>query len=282
MDKRRGFTLIELLVVIAIIAILAAILFPVFAQAREQARKTNCLSNAKQTLLAALMYVADYDETLLSPALRYRPPATTPNRPDANKWWGKRWFLWCEAITPYSKNTDLFTCPDKKEAPWQGFAINTASSNDDYPGPPTPPGNWNNGLSGDFERLAPGQSAVLQASVVNPAECIWIYDSPSNAFQSGLNLWVDVKAACDDPANAPDCMGDGDRVNVDGSEEIGQIVMTAGGELDTYPRIANPQRHNRGMSIGWCDGHVKWSKLGGINSKWWSIENVDQIIQAPL
>src|ERR1043165_6386719 len=60
--RKNAFTLIELLVVIAIIAILAAILFPVFAQAREAARKTSCLSNIKQTGLAMLMYVQDYDE----------------------------------------------------------------------------------------------------------------------------------------------------------------------------------------------------------------------------
>src|SRR5438105_4652422 len=62
-SRKSGFTLIELLVVIAIIAILAAILFPVFAQAREKARQTSCLSNNKQYALATLMYVQDYDET---------------------------------------------------------------------------------------------------------------------------------------------------------------------------------------------------------------------------
>ncbi|UCH34100.1 MAG: prepilin-type N-terminal cleavage/methylation domain-containing protein, partial [Armatimonadota bacterium] len=64
MRKNRGFTLIELLVVIAIIAILAAILFPVFARAREAARKATCLSNLKQIALAAIMYAQDYDEVL--------------------------------------------------------------------------------------------------------------------------------------------------------------------------------------------------------------------------
>ena len=66
MRNRKGFTLIELLVVIAIIAILAAILFPVFAQAREQARRSTCLSNLKQNGLAMLMYTSDYDDTLPS------------------------------------------------------------------------------------------------------------------------------------------------------------------------------------------------------------------------
>src|SRR3954470_6189627 len=62
LQRRHGFTLIELLVVIAIIAILAAILFPVFAQARDQARKTTCLSNTKQLGLGVMMYIQDYDE----------------------------------------------------------------------------------------------------------------------------------------------------------------------------------------------------------------------------
>ena len=63
MHRRKGFTLIELLVVIAIIAILAATLFPVFAQARDKARQTTCTSNTKQSALAFMMYINDYDET---------------------------------------------------------------------------------------------------------------------------------------------------------------------------------------------------------------------------
>src|SRR5258708_12714556 len=85
--SRRGFTLIELLVVIAIIAILAAILFPVFAQARESARKISCLSNCKQMGLAAMMYVQDYDEMYPcnswdTPVIGTSAKATrTPNSP---------------------------------------------------------------------------------------------------------------------------------------------------------------------------------------------------------
>jgi prepilin-type N-terminal cleavage/methylation domain-containing protein/prepilin-type processing-associated H-X9-DG protein len=92
---RRGFTLIELLVVIAIIAILAAILFPVFAKAREKARQTSCLSNEKQIALAILMYAQDYDELL----------------PIHCYWTSIGNWPWPVVITPYVKNDQIFMCP---------------------------------------------------------------------------------------------------------------------------------------------------------------------------
>ena len=95
---RRGFTLIELLVVIAIIAILAAILFPVFARAREKARQTSCLSNIKQAGLGILMYAQDYDEMLVRHCYQ---PTGGPNYP------------WQTAIMPYVKNVQMFVCPSK-------------------------------------------------------------------------------------------------------------------------------------------------------------------------
>ena len=102
-SKRSGFTLIELLVVIAIIAILAAILFPVFAQAREKARQTSCLSNEKQIGLAIMMYVQDYDETF---PLAQRTPADgevaaagpTPENGNPNT------VPWQWVVNPYVKN----------------------------------------------------------------------------------------------------------------------------------------------------------------------------------
>jgi len=97
--RRRAFTLIELLVVIAIIAILAAILFPVFAQARAKARQAACLSNTKQLGLALNMYVQDYDETLPAETFDY-------NYVDDTK---GIWYL----ILPYTKNLDIWTCPSR-------------------------------------------------------------------------------------------------------------------------------------------------------------------------
>ena len=104
--RRRGFTLIELLVVIAIIAILAAILFPVFARAREKARQTACLSNVKQIGLALMMYVQDYDETFPGrAATNHYPP------------WDHPWSYWYKIIEPYVKNEQLFVCPSMRRDP---------------------------------------------------------------------------------------------------------------------------------------------------------------------
>lgn len=100
-SARKGFTLIELLVVIAIIAILAAILFPVFAKAREKARQTSCLSNLKQIGLGLLMYAQDYDE---------RFPLFGWN---ADPWTVPTTLYWYDLIYPYVKNTQLYQCPSK-------------------------------------------------------------------------------------------------------------------------------------------------------------------------
>lgn len=101
MNRRQSaFTLIELLVVIAIIAILAAILFPVFAQARESARRTTCLSNVKQMGVAFAMYTQDFDET--TPAVIH----------DNNLAYDPDFWV---ILQPYIKNTDMFYCPDRTE-----------------------------------------------------------------------------------------------------------------------------------------------------------------------
>jgi len=129
MDRKRGFTLIELLVVIAIIAILAAILFPVFAQARAKARQASCLSNVKQLALAYLMYGGDYDQKNPWGQAWYArcvlnnwwqaPEGWTHGIPYSDSWWTADpngpsfgWLLapW-QSIGPYVKNESLFKCP---------------------------------------------------------------------------------------------------------------------------------------------------------------------------
>ncbi len=140
-ERRRGFTLIELLVVIAIIAILAAILFPVFARAREKARQASCASNIKQLQLGITMYTQDYDE--LMPREDYNlPPSAAGNDVGEDS-------TWRGVIFPYVKNSQLFQCPSFRITtnPFDG-SINDYGQNAGYrindvhqdSGSPTPPG----------------------------------------------------------------------------------------------------------------------------------------------
>lgn len=132
--RKTGFTLIELLIVIAIIAILAAILFPVFAQAREKARQTYCLSNVKQLALGVMIYAQDYDETVL------------PTQNDAL-------VLWPDILYPYVKNNQIRVCLSDLGQPTNpspngpgllppnSYGLNELTFEDDtdyLPGPPAP------------------------------------------------------------------------------------------------------------------------------------------------
>jgi prepilin-type N-terminal cleavage/methylation domain-containing protein/prepilin-type processing-associated H-X9-DG protein len=141
---RRGFTLIELLVVIAIIAILAAILFPVFAKAREKARQSSCLSNVKQISLGMLQYAQDYDE-----AFPYAYRIDT----------GGGGEYWYQAITPYLKNTQVLYCPSYKTG--NGYGMNF-----DY-------------LGYSWAGVTLPQYSTSLGSIASPSETVMICDSNS-------------------------------------------------------------------------------------------------------
>jgi prepilin-type N-terminal cleavage/methylation domain-containing protein len=166
---QAGFTLIELLVVIAIIAILAAILLPVFSRARESARQTSCLSNQKQYATSILMYTQDYDEAFPMSAYPVNGGAP-PNGCVATLY---------DVLNPYVKSPQVDLCPDDPQAmrltdtvgipcpdtpPYASFAVNSALFQNGY---------------------IPGVQTVILAQIPNPADTIMTYDGnvgmPANA-----------------------------------------------------------------------------------------------------
>jgi prepilin-type N-terminal cleavage/methylation domain-containing protein/prepilin-type processing-associated H-X9-DG protein len=162
-ERRSGaaFTLIELLVVIAIIAILAAILFPVFAQAREKARQTSCLSNSKQYALASLMYIQDYDEAFPMSAYLNTTCNTANPMSVATFYW---------AVNPYVKNAGITQCPSEPQAMSVQALVGA-------PCPDTPPFTSytvNHALYANG--FVPNVSTVKLAAINRPADTIMAYD----------------------------------------------------------------------------------------------------------
>jgi prepilin-type N-terminal cleavage/methylation domain-containing protein/prepilin-type processing-associated H-X9-DG protein len=142
--QRKGFTLIELLVVIAIIAILASILFPVFARARENARRSSCLSNLKQIGLGFMQYTQDYDEKFApmmsntsTPELQLNASMPGAIMNTSNGAVVGLFISWMDIIYPYVKSTQLFVCPSARkafDAPSYGYNRNINK----YANPATP------------------------------------------------------------------------------------------------------------------------------------------------
>jgi prepilin-type N-terminal cleavage/methylation domain-containing protein/prepilin-type processing-associated H-X9-DG protein len=247
---RKGFTLIELLVVIAIIAILAAILFPVFARARENARRTSCLSNLKQMGLGMMQYVQDYDSNY--PARYYRNGATpgggssgaflgmivppTSSSTYANTDW---------LLEPYTKSTQLAVCPS-----WTGNV-------------PTQGGGYAYNLMAGIPSAytSPAIYVLSEATVEVPAQMFafvdgsWFRDAYPVATSSGSfnGNW---------------------RVNFCQYIQNTNGTNTTACTGTTDPAINRYGRHLDGVNASYMDGHAKWNKIdhfynGGNNYPVW-------------
>lgn len=223
-DKPRGFTLIELLVVIAIIAILAAILFPVFAQAKEQAKKTACLSNMKQIGLAAMMYVNDSDGVY-----------------PVNNWtFGLNWqgcqVGWKALLQPYIKNVDIFRCPSAPQN------LNGALTT--IPGP---------GGTVDGSVVVPwGQIGANEWIVSSVTPTVPIVSWKGNVNESQLGRPAELVFA-----------GDSVEGTFQDAPMIfnANFNLNSWWDVDVVP---NPQeaRHTGGSSLDYGDGHAKYMPQG--------------------
>ena len=164
--ERLAFTLIELLVVITIIAILAAVLFPVFAQAREKARQTSCLSSLRQIGLASLQYSQDYDELQIGTELGDEPE-----------------YFWGEMLAPYLKNRRILSCPSS-DAPFR-----TSAPSSGFPGGIGYEWSYNYAINDikDTQGRRIGAAFAPMAGVTRPADTILILDGWPAAAEPAEN-----------------------------------------------------------------------------------------------
>jgi prepilin-type N-terminal cleavage/methylation domain-containing protein/prepilin-type processing-associated H-X9-DG protein len=239
---RRGFTLIELLVVIAIIAILAAILFPVFARAREKARQTSCMSNVKQLALGLMMYSQDYDEKW--PFMTYADCFDT-----SSNTWKPGAFPWTQTVQPYVKSTQIGVCPSDSQRACMAKI---------------------GGSSGNYDEIFIAVFGRAPATA-DEASRMWPWSYATN-INLGPVYGNATQAAISHPAQCL-LLGDYGR----GAYTYSVFYMSFGYGTNTGynpDRWEAGGRHNEGRNYAFCDGHAKWLKdLSGIKGNQTSIAN---------
>lgn len=236
MRTRDAFTLIELLVVIAIIAILAAILFPVFAQAREKARQAACLSNVRQMALAVAMYGQDYDAF---------PLYSKREGGQESRWWNQ--------IEPYVKSRVLFLCPT---VPQLRYGRNMAYGyNYQYLGN-TRGDCWNVPVNESAIQMPANTLAIAdsQGSGTRPCD----NDEPTDPDYINLSCLGNHGYAIDPPQLPPCKYGAGpNRYSTGGTPGV---------------RVPPAARHSGGANVAFVDGHAKWMRVDELNvdNRWWN------------
>jgi prepilin-type N-terminal cleavage/methylation domain-containing protein/prepilin-type processing-associated H-X9-DG protein len=248
--KNTGFTLIELLVVIAIIAILAAILFPVFAQAREKARQTSCLSNSKQLGTAFMMYIQDYDEShprgwgyvggWLTANIHGTPPDWRPLTAFRIAAYPVHW---TNSIQPYVKNYNLEECPSGAQFPWPGVP--------DYAKPVRP---WAN-TSYTFNGLL---HTYPEAGIATPAQLPLMWEGNGKVRIQGFGT-TNPALDCPDPSQ-PCIYKPG--TPIAGSTWARTCQSGNGGKGLMFGTEGTMYIHSQGCIFVMADGHAKWRRLG--------------------
>ncbi len=252
-SRRAGFTLIELLVVIAIIAILAAILFPVFAQAREKARQTSCLSNCKQLVTSTLMYIQDYDEmfplaygwnagawygsggaTTWGPFVGDTPADWRSTSAAAQNVYGA---YWGNSIQPYVKNQQVGVCPSATTLLDLGAVAGASGTN--KPGTLTL---TYNGLLMSYP----------QAGILVPAQLPLLHEGLGKGYIKGFQA----------PNPFLRCPNPGACSYQPYDPNTGACQNVNGGRSGWFGFVDTAYVHTGGMVFTYTDGHAKWKKIG--------------------